>query len=131
MSAAILPYSSGYVIVFPGSNTAGIGGPLPLPKTPGSCCGELRGGSEMRYENIFRVQTLFHSEKNFFGWRTTITISAQRKSNNIILFRYSNELQLFFGYVMMPCIRASAFNTKSINKHMQIIMKNELKGDLA
>lgn len=46
LSAATLPYSSGYVIAFPVSNIGGTGGPLPLPSTPGSCCGELRGGSE-------------------------------------------------------------------------------------
>lgn len=48
LSAATLPYSSGYVIAFPVSKTGGTGGPLPLPNAPGSCCGELRGGSETR-----------------------------------------------------------------------------------
>lgn len=45
LSAAIFAYSSEYVIAFPGSISGGDGGPFPLPNTPGSCCGELRGGS--------------------------------------------------------------------------------------
>lgn len=51
LSAATLPNSSVYVMAFPVSMSGGTGGPfgpLPLPpNAPGSCCGELRGGSEI------------------------------------------------------------------------------------
>lgn len=45
LSAATLPNSSVYVIALPVSMSGGTGGPLPLPSAPGSCCGELLGGS--------------------------------------------------------------------------------------
>lgn len=40
------------MIALPVSISGGTGGPLPLPSAPGSCCGELRGGSESTCNTI-------------------------------------------------------------------------------